>query len=453
MTAQPMWYWAHFKRGGKSLERSHYSKSKKSKTKGKHMSRTYKAVQATQPGKLEVVERAIIEPAVGQVRIRVEACGVCHSDALAVEGGFPGLTCPRVPGHEVIGKIEAIGPGVQGWKEGQRVGVGFMGGHCGHCENCRRGDFVNCQNQPISGVHSDGGYAEMMIAQASGLAAIPDDLIPTEAAPLLCAGLTTFNGLRNSKARPGELVAIQGVGGLGHLGIQFARRMGFQVAAIARGPEKESLAKKLGAHHYIDSNAKDPVAALQALGGARLILATAANSKSMSPLLGGLAPRGQLIVAGAGGDEPISVDPVPLLFGMRSLAGTMTGSSIDAEDTLSFSALQGIRPMIETVPLADAAEAYGRMMRNEARFRNVLDGRVFFWLRQGDADARAAHIGFVAKSEAEVNAFYDAAMAAGANSSLICSVFRVGRLLRHVHARKKIETRLRDIALERRQHG
>src|SRR6266852_1208224 len=319
------------------------------------MSRTYKAVQATQPGKLEVVERTIVEPAFGQVRIRVEACGVCHSDALTVEGGFPGLTYPRVPGHEVIGKIEAVGPGVQGWKEGQRVGVGFMGGHCGHCESCRRGDFVNCKNQPISGVHSDGGYAERMIAQASGLAAIPDGLLPTEAAPLLCAGLTTFNGLRNSKARPGELVAIQGVGGLGHLGIQFARRMGFQVAAIARGAEKETLAKKLGAHHYIDAKVQEPVAALQALGGAHLILATAANSKSMSPLLGGLAPRGQLIVAGVGGDEPIEVNPVPLLFGTRSI-----------------SALKGIRPMIETVPLANAADAYGRMMRNEARFRIVL---------------------------------------------------------------------------------
>jgi alcohol dehydrogenase, propanol-preferring len=330
------------------------------------------ATTLSQPGKLEVVERSIIEADFGQVRIRVEACGVCHSDALTVEGGFPGLTFPRVPGHEVIGKIEAVGPGVQGWKEGQRVGVGFMGGHCGHCQSCRRGDFVNCQNQPVSGASSDGGYAETMIAKASGLAAIPDDLLPTEAAPLLCAGLTTFNGLRNSNARPGELVAIQGVGGLGHLGIQFARRMGFQVAAIARGPEKESLAKELGAHHYIDSNAQDPVAALQALGGARLILATAANSKAMSPLLGGLAPRGQLIVAGAGGDEPISVNPVPLLFGMRSIAGTMTGSSIDAEDTLSFSSLQGIRAMVETVPLANAAEAYGRMMRNQARFRIVL---------------------------------------------------------------------------------
>src|SRR5437867_12380566 len=338
----------------------------------KHMNRSYKAVQVTKPGKFELVQRGMIEPAFGQVRIRVEACGVCHTDALTVEGGFPGLTYPRVPGHEVIGKIEAVGPGVQGWKEGQRAGVGYMGGHCGHCQYCRRGDFVNCQNQPISGVHSDGGYAEMMIAPASGLAAIPDDLLPTEAAPLLCAGLTTFNGLRNSKARPGELVAVQGVGGLGHLGIQFARQMGFQVAAIARGPEKEKLATKLGAHHYVDSNTQGPVAALQALGGARLILATAANSKSMSPLLGGLAPRGQLIVAGVGGDEPIEVNPVALLFGARSIAGTMTGSSIGAEVTLSFSALQGVRPMIETITLANAAEAYGRMMRNEARFRIVL---------------------------------------------------------------------------------
>ena len=336
------------------------------------MSRTYKAVQVTKPGTLELVEKPIVEPAFGQVRIRVEACGVCHTDAITVEGGFPGVTYPRVPGHEVIGKIDAVGPGVQVWKEGQRVGVGYMGGHCGYCENCRRGDFVNCQNQPLSGQSSDGGYAEMMIAKASGLAAIPDDLLSTEAAPLLCAGLTTFNGLRNSRARPGELVAIQGVGGLGHLAIQFARGMGFQVAAIARGPEKESLARKFGAHHYIDSNAQDPVAALQALGGARLILATAASSKSMSPLLGGLFPLGELVVAGVGGNEPIAVNPVPLLFGMRSIAGTMTGSSIDAEDTLSFSSQKGIRPMIETVRLANAAEAYGRMMRNEARFRIVL---------------------------------------------------------------------------------
>lgn len=278
------------------------------------MNKTYKAAQATKPGKLEIVERAIIEPASGQVRIRVEACGVCHTDALTVEGVFPGISYPRVPGHEVIGKIEAVGPNVQGWKVGQRVGVGLMAGHCGHCQSCRRGDYVNCQNQSMAGIFIDGGYAEKMIAPAVGLAAIPDDFLSAEAAPLLCAGLTTFNGLRNSKARPGELVAIQGVGGLGHLGIQYAKHMGFRVVAIARGKEKEDLAKKLGAHHYIDSGAQDPVAALQALGGARVILATAANSKSMSPLIGGLAPRGQLVVAGAGGNDPIEVNSVPLLF-------------------------------------------------------------------------------------------------------------------------------------------
>jgi propanol-preferring alcohol dehydrogenase len=338
----------------------------------KPMTRTYKAVQVTKPGTLELVERTVVEPVYGQVRIRIEACGVCHTDAYTVQGGFPGLTYPRVPGHEAIGTIETLGPGVQDWRIGQRVGVGYLGGHCGHCDHCRRGDFVNCRNQPISGVHSDGGYAELMIALSSGLVAIPDGLSSTDAAPLLCAGLTTFNGLRNSAARPGELVAIQGVGGLGHLAIQFARGMGFQVAAIARGSDKESLARKLGAHYYIDSTSQDPVTALQALGGARLILATAPNSKSMSPLLAGLAPRGQLIVAGAGGEEPIEVHPIPLLFGMRSIAGTMTGTSIDAEDTLSFSSQQGVRPMIEIVPLAKAAEAYGRMMRNEARFRVVL---------------------------------------------------------------------------------
>ena len=335
------------------------------------MSTKYKAVQVTKPGKLEIVEKAITEPASGQVRIRVEACGVCHTDALTVEGAFPGINYPRVPGHEVVGTIEAIGPDVVGWKEGQRVGVGLMAGHCEHCQSCRRGDFVNCANQVMAGISSDGGYAEKMIANAAGLAAIPDNLPSTEGAPLLCAGLTTFNALRNSKARPGDLVAIQGVGGLGHLGIQCARQMGFQVAAIARGKDKEDLAKQLGAHHYINSSAQDPVAALQALGGATVILATAANGKSMSPLLSGLAPRGQLVVAGAG-NEPIEVNPVPLLFGMRSVVGTMTGAPIDAEDTLSFSSQQRIHPMIETFGLEHAPEAYERMMSGNARFRIVL---------------------------------------------------------------------------------
>ena len=335
------------------------------------MSTKYKAVEVTKPGKLEIVEKAITEPASGQVRIRVEACGVCHTDALTVEGAFPGINYPRVPGHEAVGTIEAIGPDVDGWKEGQRVGVGLMAGHCEHCQSCRHGDFVNCTNQVMSGISSDGGYAEKMVANAAGLAAIPDNLPSIEGAPLLCAGLTTFNALRNSKARPGDLVAIQGVGGLGHLGIQYARQMGFQVAAIARGTDKEELAKQLGAHHYINSSAEDPVAALQALGGATVILATAANGKSMSPLLSGLAPRGQLVVAGAGND-PIEVNPVPLLFGMRSVAGTMTGTPIDAEETLSFSSQQRIHPMIETFGLEHAPEAYERMMSGNARFRIVL---------------------------------------------------------------------------------
>ena len=335
------------------------------------MSTKYKAVQVTKPGKLEIVEKATREPASGQVRIRVEACGVCHTDALTVEGAFPGINYPRVPGHEVVGTIEAIGPDVVGWKEGQRVGVGLMAGHCEHCQPCRHGDFVNCANQVMAGISSDGGYAERMIANADGLTAIPDSLPSTEGAPLLCAGLTTFNALRNSKARAGDLVAIQGIGGLGHLGVQYARKMGFQVAAIARGKDKEDLVKQLGAHHYINSSAEDPVAALQALGGATVILATAASGKSMSSLVSGLAPRGQLVVAGAGND-PIEVNPTPLLFGMRSVVGTMTGSPIDAEDTLSFSSQQGIRPMIETFGLERAPEAYERMMSGKARFRIVL---------------------------------------------------------------------------------
>jgi alcohol dehydrogenase, propanol-preferring len=336
------------------------------------MTKTYKAIQAVGAGKLQAVDLPLTDPGPGFVRIRVEACGICHSDAATVEGGFPGLILPRVPGHEVIGKIDALGAGVQDWKIGQRVGVGFLGGHCGTCAACRRGDFVNCQRQPMSGVHVDGGYAEVLIARASALATIPEELHPVEAAPLLCAGLTTFRGLRNSAARAGDLVAIQGVGGLGHLAIQFAKHMGFRVAAIARGPAKHDLAKKLGAHHYIDSTTQDPVAELQKMGGARVILATAADSKSMSPLLAGLGAGGELVVAGIGGDEPIQVNPVPMIFGERAISGTLTGSSLDSEDTLSFSALQGIRTMIETVPLAKAAEGYRRMMNNEARFRMVL---------------------------------------------------------------------------------
>jgi len=288
-----------------------------------------------------------------------------------VDGVLPGITLPRVPGHEVVGKIDAIGPGISGWKIGQRVGVGFLGGHCGQCQSCRRGDFVNCTNQPVSGAHFDGGYAEVMMAFANGLVAIPDGLSSVEAAPLLCAGLTTFNALRRSSAKPGELVAILGIGCLGHLGIQFAAHMGFKVVAVARGAEKEQLAKKLGSHHYIDSNAGNPAAALKALGGATVILATSSDSKSMSAIMGGLATRGRMIVLGVGA-EAIQVSPLQLLFSSVGIEGALTGSPIDNEDTLGFSLLQGIKPMIETLPLEKAEEGYRKMMSNKARFRIVL---------------------------------------------------------------------------------
>jgi len=335
------------------------------------MNPTYRAVQVTEPGKFELVNRPVPETPAGKVRLRVEACGICHTDGGTVYNAFPGLTFPRVPGHEVVGRIDAIGEGVTGWKIGQRVGVGFLGGHCGICQACRRGDFVICSNQPISGVHYDGGYAEVMIGLPSGLVAIPDDLSSADAAPLLCAGLTTYNALRRSPAKPGDLVAVQGLGGLGHLGVQFAAHMGFRVVAIARGADKAALAHQLGAHHYIDSKAGDPAAALQALGGAQVILATASDSKSMAELVGGLAPRGRMVIVGAGSD-PIPVSPLQLLFGSRSIEGALTGSAIDNEDTLAFSVLENIRPMIETVPLEKAADAFAKMERNEARFRMVI---------------------------------------------------------------------------------
>ena len=332
---------------------------------------TYRAMPASAVGKLELVTRPLIEPPPGSVRIRVEACGVCHSDVLAVEGVGAGLTFPRVPGHEVVGRIDAIGEAVDRWRPGQRVGVGFLGGYCGHCEPCRRGDFVNCQNQAVSGLHTDGGYAEVMIANERGLAAVPDGLAPADAAPLLCAGVTTFNALRNAPARPGDLVAVHGIGGLGHLGVQFARHMGFRVAAIARGADKAPLAAQLGAHHYIDSGAEDPAAALQTLGGASVILTTVPSGKAMSPMIGGLKAKGRMVVVGVGTD-PIEADTAQLTFGTRGLQGSLTGSPIDEEDTLAFSVLQNIRPMIETMKLEQAAEAYGRMMRGDARFRMVL---------------------------------------------------------------------------------
>src|SRR5712672_4806376 len=335
------------------------------------MRSTYKAVEVSAPGVFRVVERQVSEPAAGQVRIRVEACGICHTDAATVMGIYPGLTLPRVPGHEVVGRIEALGTGVSRWKIGQRVGVGLIAGEDGVCEPCRRGDIVNCQNPVTSGVTVDGGYAEVMIAEARGISSIPDELSSAEAAPLLCAGITTYNALRNAGLRAGDMVAVQGIGGLGHLAVQFARHMGFRTAAIGRGRDKEKLAKDLGAHVYIDAAAEDAAAALQRMGGARAILATGTSGSAMGPLVSGLAARGKLIVLGVPQDE-IKLNAFPLIFGGRSIYGTLTGTPIDGEDTLAFSVLENIRPMIETFPLEQAVDAYARMMEGKARFRVVL---------------------------------------------------------------------------------
>jgi propanol-preferring alcohol dehydrogenase len=335
------------------------------------MTDTYKAVEASAPGILRVVKRPLSEPGAGQVQIRVETCGICHTDAATVSGTFPGLTLPRVPGHEVVGRIEALGRGVSKWKIGQRVGVGFFGGEDGVCELCRRGDMVQCQNPIIPGVTADGGYAEVMIAEAHGIAAIPDELSSVEAAPLLCAGITTYNALRNAGLRGGDLVAVQGIGGLGHLGVQFAKHMGFHTVAIGKGREKEKLAKDLGAHVYIDSAVDDAAAVLQRMGGARAILATAPSGDAIGPLVSGLAARGKLIVVGVPGD-PIQLNAFPLVFGGRSIYGSLAGTAIDTEDVLAFSVLENIRPMIETLPLEQAADAYARMMQGKARFRMVL---------------------------------------------------------------------------------
>jgi propanol-preferring alcohol dehydrogenase len=335
------------------------------------MAKTYKAVEVAAPGSLRTVERPIPQPAEGQVLIRVEACGVCHSDAATVQGDFPGLKLPRVPGHEVVGRIEKLGPNVSKWKVGERVGVGFFGGEDGRCELCRRGDFVNCLDPVITGITTDGGYAQVIIAEARALASIPDELNPVEAAPLLCAGITTYNALRNAGLRAGDLVAVQGVGGLGHLGIQFARKMGFRTVAIARGKDRERLAKELGAHSYIDIQTQGAEAELQRMGGAKAILATAPSGRAMGALVSGLSVRGKLIVLGVAPD-PIPLSTLPLVFGGRSLYGSLTGTAIDNQDTLAFSVLENIRPMIETAPLEQAADAYGRMMGGKARFRMVL---------------------------------------------------------------------------------
>ena len=331
-----------------------------------------KVAQISSPGAdFQIVEREIPDPGLGHVRIKVLACGVCHSDVLTKEGAWPGIQYPRVPGHEVAGVIDELGDGVSVWKKGQRVGVGWHGGHDGTCLECRRGDFGNCRNLKISGISYDGGYQEYMVAPVEALVALPESLSDAEAAPLLCAGITTFNALRHSGAFPGDLVAVQGMGGLGHLGIQFANKFGYRVAAIGRGPENAALAKKLGASVYIDSRASNAAEALQEMGGARVILATAPNSKAMSELIDGLGPNGKLVVVGADFD-PIEVTPLQLISGSRAIQGWASGTPTDSEDTLRFSELTGVRPMIETYPLEKAGEAYARMMSGKAQFRVVL---------------------------------------------------------------------------------
>ena len=331
-----------------------------------------KAAQVPKGGAdFQIVEREIPKPGVGQVRIKVQACGVCHSDVFTKEGQWPGIQYPRVPGHEVAGIIDELGDGVSEWEKGQRAGVGWHGGHDGTCLQCRRGDFGNCRNLKIPGISYDGGYQEYMVAPVEALTAIPESLGDVEAAPLLCAGITTFNALRHSGAGPGDLVAVQGIGGLGHLGIQWANKFGYKVAAIGRGPGNAALAKKLGASVYIDTKSTNPAEELQKLGGAQVILATAPSSKAMSALVDGLGPNGKLMVVGVAFD-PIEVTPVQLITGSRGIQGWAAGTPADAEDTLRFAELTGVRPMIETYPLEKAAEAYARMMSGNAQFRVVL---------------------------------------------------------------------------------
>jgi D-arabinose 1-dehydrogenase-like Zn-dependent alcohol dehydrogenase len=333
---------------------------------------TMKAVQISRSGgDFELVERDIPEPGPGRVRVRVEACGICHSDVLVKEGLWPGLQYPRVPGHEIAGRLDALGEGVRAWKVGDRVGVGWHGGHDFVCDQCRRGDFAMCANRKVTGFDYDGGYAEYMIAPAEALAVIPADLPAEEAGPFMCAGVTVFNALRNSGARPGEVVAVQGIGGLGHLGVQYARKMGFKTVALGRGKDKEPLARKLGAHHYVDSSAVDPVAELQKLGGARVILATAPSAKAISDVVGGLSVNGNLLIPAALND-PLTVSVMSLLMGRRQISGWYSGTARDSQDTLEFSALSDVHPMIEKFPLSRAAEGYEWMHSGQVRFRAVL---------------------------------------------------------------------------------
>ena len=336
------------------------------------MNTKMKSAQINKPGgEWELVERDVREPGPRQVRVKVEACGICHSDMLVKEGWWPGLKYPRVPGHEVAGRIDALGSGVTGWKPGQRVGVGWHGGHCFKCEHCRRGDFAMCVNRKVTGIDFDGGYADYMIAAEEALAAIPEELPAEEAGPFMCAGVTVFNALRNSRARPGDVVAVHGIGGLGHLGVQYARQMGFETVALGRGKDKEALARKLGAHHYIDSGNTEAAAELQKLGGARVILATAPNAKAISPLVDGLSVDGTLLVPAAP-SEPLTISVMPLITGRRSVAGWYSGTARDSQDTLEFSALHAVHPMIERYPLQQVSQAFEQMHSGKVRFRVVL---------------------------------------------------------------------------------
>lgn len=331
-----------------------------------------RSVQVSKPkGALEVIERNIPEPGLAQVRIKVQACGICHSDSFTKDGLFPGIQYPRVPGHEIAGVIDALGEGVNEWKPGQRVAVGWHGGHCGRCESCRRGDFITCRYLQVPGISYDGGYADYMVAPTEAVAVIPNELSATEAAPLMCAGITTYNALRNSGARVGEVIAILGIGGLGHLGVQFASKMGFNTIAIGRGKDEEELVKRLGARQYIDSRSQNAVEELTKLGGAKVILGTVPSGKAMSSILGGLAVNGKLIMIGVS-EEPVEVPPALYVIGRRSLVGWPAGTSIHSQDTLSFSVMSGVRPMTEVYPLERAGEAYEQMMSGRARFRAVL---------------------------------------------------------------------------------
>jgi D-arabinose 1-dehydrogenase-like Zn-dependent alcohol dehydrogenase len=336
------------------------------------MTKTMRAVQVPQAkGAFELIEREIPNPQSGWVRVKVQACGICHSDSLVKDGTWPGIQYPRVPGHEVIGIVDAIGADVPAWKPGQRVGVGWHGGHCGYCDPCRRGEFFACQVALLTtGISYDGGYAEYMTAPAKALASVPDELSAIDSAPLMCAGITTFNALRNSGARGGDLVGVLGIGGLGHLGVQYAAKMGFKTVAIARGKDKEPLARKLGASHYIDSQTQNPAAELAKLGGAKVVIATVTNADAMAAVVGGLGPNGVLVVIGAAG--PMLIDPILLIGGQRSVKGWYSGTAIDSQDTLRFSASNGVQSMNEIFPLERVTEAYERMMSGKARFRVVL---------------------------------------------------------------------------------